>query len=55
MSEDRGAGPAHAGSYPACCTYVAERAAFVGDTLFMPDFGTARCDFRAAMRTRWTR
>ncbi|MEE8464062.1 MAG: MBL fold metallo-hydrolase [Gammaproteobacteria bacterium] len=26
-------------------TYVFGDAAFVGDTLFMPDFGTARCDF----------
>ena len=26
-------------------TYVIGDAAFVGDTLFMPDFGTARCDF----------
>lgn len=26
-------------------TYVVGDAAFVGDTLFMPDFGTARCDF----------
>ena len=45
------------GHTPACMTYVvedlgedlgegrAERAAFVGDTLFMPDYGTARCDF----------
>jgi glyoxylase-like metal-dependent hydrolase (beta-lactamase superfamily II) len=33
------------GHTPACCTYVAGDAAFVGDTLFMPDFGTARCDF----------
>lgn len=33
------------GHTPACLTYVAEGAAFVGDTLFMPDFGTARCDF----------
>ena len=33
------------GHTPACCTYVAGNAAFVGDTLFMPDFGTARCDF----------
>lgn len=30
---------------PACLTYVAGDAAFVGDTLFMPDFGTARADF----------
>jgi len=33
------------GHTPACLTYVAGDAAFVGDTLFMPDFGTARCDF----------
>jgi glyoxylase-like metal-dependent hydrolase (beta-lactamase superfamily II) len=26
-------------------TYVIGDAAFVGDTLFMPDYGTARCDF----------
>src|SRR3546814_15850174 len=30
---------------PACSTYVVGDAAFVGDTLFMPDYGTARCDF----------
>jgi glyoxylase-like metal-dependent hydrolase (beta-lactamase superfamily II) len=33
------------GHTPACITYVIGDAAFVGDTLFMPDFGTARCDF----------
>jgi glyoxylase-like metal-dependent hydrolase (beta-lactamase superfamily II) len=41
------------GHTPACMTYVvsdregveAPAAAFVGDTLFMPDYGTARCDF----------
>ena len=33
------------GHTPACTTYVIGDAAFVGDTLFMPDFGTARCDF----------
>jgi len=37
------------GHTPACMTYVVsdgeQRAAFVGDTLFMPDYGTARCDF----------
>ena len=33
------------GHTPACLTYVLGDAAFVGDTLFMPDFGTARCDF----------
>ncbi len=33
------------GHTPACSTYLVGNAAFVGDTLFMPDFGTARCDF----------
>jgi glyoxylase-like metal-dependent hydrolase (beta-lactamase superfamily II) len=33
------------GHTPACMTYVIDDAAFVGDTLFMPDYGTARCDF----------
>lgn len=33
------------GHTPACVTYVFGDAAFVGDTMFMPDFGTARCDF----------
>ncbi|MEM8683952.1 MAG: MBL fold metallo-hydrolase [Pseudomonadota bacterium] len=33
------------GHTPACVTYVFGDAAFVGDTLFMPDFGTARTDF----------
>ena len=33
------------GHTPACLTYVIGDTAFVGDTLFMPDFGTARCDF----------
>jgi glyoxylase-like metal-dependent hydrolase (beta-lactamase superfamily II) len=37
------------GHTPACMTYVIEddsdTVAFVGDTLFMPDYGTARCDF----------
>jgi glyoxylase-like metal-dependent hydrolase (beta-lactamase superfamily II) len=33
------------GHTPACITYVVGDAAFVGDTLFMPDFGTARTDF----------
>ena len=48
-----GALPARAmhtpGHTPACMTYVladaTQTAAFVGDTLFMPDYGTARCDF----------
>jgi glyoxylase-like metal-dependent hydrolase (beta-lactamase superfamily II) len=41
------------GHTPACMTYVvrdervqpSRQVAFVGDTLFMPDYGTARCDF----------
>ncbi len=33
------------GHTPACMTYHIGDALFVGDTLFMPDFGTARCDF----------
>jgi len=37
------------GHTPACMTYLVsdgtETSAFVGDTLFMPDYGTARCDF----------
>ena len=33
------------GHTPACITYVIGDAAFTGDTVFMPDFGTARCDF----------
>ncbi len=33
------------GHTPACLTYVIEGTAFVGDTLFMPDYGTARADF----------
>jgi len=34
--------PGHA---PACVSYVVEDCAFTGDTLFMPDYGTARTDF----------
>jgi glyoxylase-like metal-dependent hydrolase (beta-lactamase superfamily II) len=33
------------GHTPACITYRIGDAAFVGDTMFMPDYGTARCDF----------
>ncbi len=33
------------GHMPACLTYVIGDAAFIGDTLYMPDFGTARADF----------
>jgi glyoxylase-like metal-dependent hydrolase (beta-lactamase superfamily II) len=33
------------GHTPACITYVIGGAAFIGDTMFAPDYGTARCDF----------
>jgi glyoxylase-like metal-dependent hydrolase (beta-lactamase superfamily II) len=33
------------GHTPACMVYVIGDAVFTGDTIFMPDFGTARCDF----------
>lgn len=33
------------GHTPACMTHLIGDAMFVGDTIFMPDFGTARCDF----------
>src|SRR5690606_24919406 len=33
------------GHTPACMAYKVDDAVFVGDTLFMPDVGTARCDF----------
>lgn len=33
------------GHTPACLSYVIGDAVFVGDTVFMPDYGTARCDF----------
>jgi glyoxylase-like metal-dependent hydrolase (beta-lactamase superfamily II) len=33
------------GHTPACVTYLVGDAAFIGDTLFMPDYGTARADF----------
>ncbi len=33
------------GHTPACVSYKAGSNVFVGDTLFMPDYGTARCDF----------
>ena len=36
------------GHTPACLSYVIGEEAFVGDTLFMPDYGTARCDFPGA-------
>lgn len=39
------------GHTPACVTYLIGDAAFVGDTLFMPDGGTARCDFPGGSAT----
>lgn len=33
------------GHTPSCVTYVFGDAAFIGDTLFAPDYGSARCDF----------
>ena len=33
------------GHTPACLSFVAGNCAFIGDTMFMPDFGTARVDF----------
>lgn len=33
------------GHTPACLSYMVGKDVFVGDTLFMPDYGTARCDF----------
>lgn len=33
------------GHTPACMSYLIEDSAFIGDTLFMHDYGTARCDF----------
>ncbi|HQT68780.1 MAG TPA: MBL fold metallo-hydrolase, partial [Acetobacteraceae bacterium] len=33
------------GHTPACMAYLIGDSVFVGDTLFMPDYGTARCDF----------
>lgn len=33
------------GHTPACMIFIVGDAVFTGDTIFMPDFGTARCDF----------
>ena len=33
------------GHTPACMSYLIGNSLFVGDSIFMPDFGTARCDF----------
>ena len=39
------------GHTPACVTYVIGDTAYVGDTLFMPDFGSARTDFPGGSAT----
>jgi glyoxylase-like metal-dependent hydrolase (beta-lactamase superfamily II) len=39
------------GHTPACVTYIIADSAFIGDTLFMPDFGTARADFPGGSAT----
>lgn len=45
VGEIKGRVIATPGHTPACVTYVIGDSAYVGDTLFMPDFGTARTDF----------
>lgn len=35
------------GHTPACASYIIDNNVFVGDALFMPDYGTGRCDFPA--------
>ena len=35
------------GHTPACSSFLIEDCAFVGDAIFMPDYGTGRCDFPA--------
>ncbi|MBC3767749.1 MBL fold metallo-hydrolase [Neptunicella marina] len=39
------------GHTPACATYLIEDAIFVGDTMFAPHLGTARCDFPGGSAT----
>lgn len=39
------------GHTPACASYLIEDHVFVGDALFMPDYGTGRCDFPAGSAT----
>jgi glyoxylase-like metal-dependent hydrolase (beta-lactamase superfamily II) len=45
LGELRIEGIATPGHTPACVSYKVGDAVFVGDTIFMPDYGTARCDF----------
>lgn len=39
------------GHTPACASYYIDSNVFVGDALFMPDYGTGRCDFPAGSAT----
>lgn len=39
------------GHTPACASYLVDGNVFVGDALFMPDYGTGRCDFPAGSAT----
>jgi len=39
------------GHTPACASYYIDGNVFVGDALFMPDYGTGRCDFPAGSAT----
>lgn len=39
------------GHTPACISYLINDSLFCGDTLFMPDYGTGRCDFPAGSST----
>lgn len=39
------------GHTPACSSYLIDNAVFTGDALFMPDYGTGRCDFPAGSAT----
>lgn len=40
------------GHTPACVSYVIGDAVFTGDAIFMPDYGTGRCDFPAGSATK---
>lgn len=40
------------GHTPACASYLIDDHVFVGDALFMPDYGTGRCDFPAGSATQ---
>lgn len=40
------------GHTPACVSYIVDNTAFIGDTIFMPDSGSARCDFPGGSATQ---